>query len=287
MIFKKIDSERLIFRVFLSSLIIFLLFMTISFLKNKSDIESVLEKNENDLMLVSENLVESVLNCYYRILEDSIDQIIGDEEIIEAFANRDRHRLKQLTLSSYNILYNFGIKQYQFHLPDNRSFLRVHKPDYHGDDLSDFRKMVVDVNSTQIAIKGIEEGVAGLGVRHIAPVFFEGVHIGSVELGISLGENFLSLLEEATCCRWDIFPVANLEAAEGPANTILNRIKNRQPVYLREKEASLFYIPLADYSDNVGWYLVRHYNKSQENILINRQKRTNYIFALLTIFLGP
>ncbi len=75
-----------------------------------------------------------------------------------------------------------------FHKPPGISFLRVWKPDKYGDDLTGFRKTVVEVLRTGRPIYGIEPGRAGLAVRGIAPVFWEGSSepVGSVEVFTSL-----------------------------------------------------------------------------------------------------
>ncbi len=58
-----------------------------------------------------------------------------------------------------------------FHVPPGRSFLRVWKPNKFGDDISSFRKTVVDVLTTGRPVKGIEAGRVGLAIRGVAPIF--------------------------------------------------------------------------------------------------------------------
>ncbi len=58
-----------------------------------------------------------------------------------------------------------------FHVPPGRSFLRVWKPQKFGDDISSFRKTVVDVLTTGKPVKGIEAGRVGLAIRGVAPIF--------------------------------------------------------------------------------------------------------------------
>ena len=75
-----------------------------------------------------------------------------------------------------------------FHTPDGHSFLRTWKPDKYGDDLKSFRFMVVDIIKNHKPRRGIEAGRGGLAVRAIAPIFFEGEYVGSVEAAIPLKE---------------------------------------------------------------------------------------------------
>ncbi len=75
----------------------------------------------------------------------------------------------------------------QFHLPPATLFLRAHKADKHGDDLSTFRSTILETNRTKQAVKGLESGVLGLGIRGLNPIIYNGEHIGSVEFGMSFG----------------------------------------------------------------------------------------------------
>lgn len=112
-------------------------------------------------------------------------------QVQQAFAAGDREALKQMFGPGFNKLKKeFAVRQFQFHTPPATSFLRVHKLEKFGDDLSSFRKTVVATNSGKTPVSGLEVGVAGLGIRGIVPVFNEGKHIGSVEFGMSFGQAF-------------------------------------------------------------------------------------------------
>ncbi len=109
----------------------------------------------------------------------------------QAFAAGDRYALEQMFASGFDGLKkDFAVRQFQFHTPPATSFLRVHKLKKFGDDLSSFRKTVVATNSNKAPVSGLEVGVAGLGIRGIVPVSYEGRHIGSVEFGMSFGQAF-------------------------------------------------------------------------------------------------
>lgn len=109
----------------------------------------------------------------------------------ETFARQDREALSDLMLPTFQTMATaFNVEQFQFHLPPATSFLRLHKPGKYGDDLSSFRKTVVVANEYQDATRGLEGGVAGLGVRGVSPVFLKRQHLGSVEFGLSFGQDF-------------------------------------------------------------------------------------------------
>jgi methyl-accepting chemotaxis protein len=115
----------------------------------------------------------------------SLEILMQNGQVMEAFAARDRVRLIDLTADFYqNILAKkYALSQFHFALPDNVSFLRLHKLDRFGDDLSVERKTVVAANRERRSVKGFEIGKGGPGLRVVYPVSFKGSHIGTVEFG--------------------------------------------------------------------------------------------------------
>jgi methyl-accepting chemotaxis protein len=84
----------------------------------------------------------------------------------------------------------YEVEQFQFHKAPAFSFLRVHQPAKFGDDLSSFRKTVVETNTQAKTVLGLEGGVAGLGIRGVVPIAHAGKPVGSVEFGLSFGQQF-------------------------------------------------------------------------------------------------
>ena len=122
----------------------------------------------------------------------SLSQLVaGIPQVQKAFANQDREQLAEFFVGGFaQMKKEYGVRQFQFHLPPATSFLRVHKPKKFGDDLSSFRHTVTATNQSKQPVSGLEIGVAGLGIRGIVPVVESGKHIGSVEFGISFGQSF-------------------------------------------------------------------------------------------------
>jgi methyl-accepting chemotaxis protein len=116
-----------------------------------------------------------------------------------ALAAGDREGLARSFVPGFAVLNReHGVAQYQFHTPHATSFLRVHRPDRFGDDLSGFRQTVVETNRAQRAIAGMEFGIDGLGIRGVVPVRHDGRHVGSVELGLNLGAAFFEAFKRNT-----------------------------------------------------------------------------------------
>ncbi|MBY0453555.1 MAG: methyl-accepting chemotaxis protein [Burkholderiaceae bacterium] len=109
----------------------------------------------------------------------------------EKFAAGDRKLLSDLFVPGYGLLAkDYGVDQFQFHTPSATAWLRVHKPEKFGDDLSGFRHTVVATNKTQKPTRGLEGGITGLGARGMVPIFNAGKHVGSVEFGMTFGPSF-------------------------------------------------------------------------------------------------
>lgn len=109
----------------------------------------------------------------------------------KAFEEQNRDVLFDLFVPAFKEMKkNYAVRQFQYHLPPATSFARIHKPQKFGDDLSSFRKTVIETNAQKKTVVGIEKGVAGLGVRGVVPVFSGDKHLGSVEFGMSFGQAF-------------------------------------------------------------------------------------------------
>ncbi|MEJ2465171.1 MAG: methyl-accepting chemotaxis protein [Candidatus Thiodiazotropha sp.] len=145
---------------------------------------------ENEIAEIYENVVASV-DSEGRLAQAMSSLVAGIPQVQQAFAERDRATLESYFLPGFaKLKSDYGVRQFQFHEPPATSFLRVHKPAKFGDDLSSFRFTVVESNQTKQPIKGLEVGVAGLGVRGLVPVSYAGNHVGTVEFGMSFGQAF-------------------------------------------------------------------------------------------------
>jgi methyl-accepting chemotaxis protein len=108
-----------------------------------------------------------------------------------AFAAGDRERLLELFRDSFiKLKKDFGARQMQFHYPSAISFLRIHKPEQYGDDLSAIRKTIVTSNAEKRIITGLEVGVFGLGIRGVVQIYQADKLLGVVEFGMSFGQPF-------------------------------------------------------------------------------------------------
>lgn len=127
--------------------------------------------------------------------ELAVATVANNPQVQELFYKRNREGLTKLLLPVFDKVKK-SVKQFQFHLPDSTSFLRLHKPEKYGDSLKDFRFTVNLANESKKTVIGIEKGVAGYGMRVVMPVKYMDKHVGTVEFGSDFGEGFLTTIKE-------------------------------------------------------------------------------------------
>ncbi|MCB1359406.1 MAG: HAMP domain-containing protein, partial [Maritimibacter sp.] len=98
-----------------------------------------------------------------------------------------------------------GVVQMQFHLAPATSLIRIHNLNKRGDDLSAFRKTVVDANTTGTSLSGLERGRAGIGARGVAVIRHAGEPVGTVEVGLDIGVPFLEGLSERSGNQFEFY----------------------------------------------------------------------------------
>lgn len=165
-------------------------------------ISVIVVMNQFSMSGLAEKSAQSELRGYVKTLKSTIAAEARRAESMSAlvsnipaahklFADKDRQGLFDLFVPSFKVLKkDYAVRQFQFHTPPAMSFARIHKPKKFGDDLSLFRKTVVNTNTVKKPTVGTEIGVAGLGVRGMVPVFHGGKHLGSIEFGMSFGQPF-------------------------------------------------------------------------------------------------
>ncbi|MCS7071663.1 MAG: ATP-binding protein, partial [Anaerolinea sp.] len=136
-----------------------------------------------------------IINGYTRLTGLIYDRFINQPDVLDLFRRASaaseeeqaeiRQALIDLLNDDYQIWQTLNVRQLHFHLPNNVSFLRFHRPELFGDDLTDVRYTVRRVNETREPIVGFEEGRVFNGFRYVYPLFWQSEHIGSVEVSVS------------------------------------------------------------------------------------------------------
>jgi|GEM_PF-1496843 len=110
--------------------------------------------------------------------------IANDARIKQSYITKNReYAIDALEQISRDMKENTEFNNVKIHLhtKDNKSFLRVWDQTHYGDDLSSFRKAVVEVNNNFKPIVAFEGGKAGLLLRAIVPIMDDKQHYGSLE----------------------------------------------------------------------------------------------------------
>ncbi len=157
-------------------------------------------RNKNEDAFLEEKLlrfegdVKSTL-ATYEVFSNYIFEEVNSEEVKEIMflANsasdqeKDilRQQLYDKLADTYFLMKDYNYRQFHFHLPNTESFLRLHRPDKYGDLLYDVRESVKIANRDKVFVSGFEEGRIFNGFRHVYPISYNNLHVGSVEISVS------------------------------------------------------------------------------------------------------
>ena len=149
----------------------------------------------NQVLQVTEDkfnaAIDSVQEFSFTPYTTRVNNLLSNSpEIVMAFAERDRELLYQRTLSKYEalLLENKYFQVMHFHLPDGTTLLRMHNPDFYGDDLNEMRPIITAVHRDRKPLSGYEIGRHGPFYRIVHPVFQNDTYIGALEFGIKVHE---------------------------------------------------------------------------------------------------
>jgi len=216
----------------------------------------------------------SIYNFYKLIANNANNFIVNSTETMNILKklngatpnelNDIREELKKHLTESYKNLQYIGFKQFHFHLKNNKSFLRMHKPELYGDDLSDFRYSVKFTNETLKSVDGFEEGRVIPGIRFVFPLIDKKQnHLGSVEISVEI-KYFMKRIENNSLS--DIDFLVNKKIVD------FKRFKNESKKLYKDSNISPLYYMNADVK-------TRDWKNNETNELINKFN-TNKAFSI-------
>jgi len=174
-------------------------------------INQYLSSKEEQHLLLHSKVIKTQYETTYKffkiISQDIFDMYSSNKKLINLFkkakdANTTqqqliRDKLYIMLKKRYKRMKNMGVVQLHFHLPDNTSFLRLHKPEKFGDNLSSIRESVVRTNRYKLFSEGLESGKVSHGFRFVYPLSDENAnHIGSVEISLSSEQLMLNIAND-------------------------------------------------------------------------------------------
>jgi len=219
--------------------------------------------------------------------KDIYGMYINNENLMKIFSyakNADaekqaviRQKMYNSLKKNYKRLNHMGITQVHFYLPNNRSFLRMYKPEKFGDDVSLIKKSVVLANATYTAQEGFETCNYMAGLRFIYPLFdSNNSHIGSVEISYSTKELLNTITNEFVD---DSHILISKSIADG---TIVEKELNYN--YKESWEAREYYIETYTHKSEGR---VNFYDELKTDVLQERIKQgieTKKIFSVISLY---
>ena len=141
--------------------------------------------------------INTIKEQMQKVADALFDNVVNTQRVIDIFKyakdakgeqkDKIRTQLYYELVNNYANFKQYGIQQFHFHLPNNESFLRFHKIEKYGDNLTKIRDSVKYVNSVKKRSTGFEEGRIFNGYRYVYPLFDENnIYIGSVEVSSAL-----------------------------------------------------------------------------------------------------
>ncbi len=173
-------------------------------------IDSEFDKRLVEVTKRAEIKINASISSQNKLSELIFNEFINKEPILKLYSkvfNADsitkksiRESLYIKLLPVYDILKSYNIRQLGFQTIDNISFLRFHRPNKFGDDLTDIRYSIKMANKTLKSYTGFEEGRIFNGFRYVYPLFYNEKHIGSLEASFSFKAIENQLLTNNVSC---------------------------------------------------------------------------------------
>ena len=280
---------------------VLLMFSILSYYTFSETTKTIID-SEQDMLQVLRQSVNIQMEKQLESAEISVLALANNIDIQRNFAEGNREALEKMLVPVYKSI-SSKITQVQFHLPDSTSFLRLHQPEKFGDSLKDFRFTVNEANTRKETVQGLEEGVGGYGFRVVVPMFYQGVHTGSVEYGSDFGISFLEGLKNNYSGEYFIYRLDDIETGnfDYDSNILasttnediwrientdnLERLSNDETLYLitEDQMQNVMLMPFKDYSGAVrGFFKVVNDRSAIVND-INSIQRNSIIFTVVLL----
>lgn len=255
--------RKLFLLIGIAVLILFWLFSYFA-MKATTDLIAAHEADEYEMLV---HVVEDAMEHQLSGAEMTLKTLANNVEIQRLFAERNREALLTMLLPAYQAVQD-DVPQFQFHLPDSTSFLRLHMPEKFGDSLYSFRHTVNAANEKKELIRGLEEGVGGFGFRVVAPMTYQGKHLGSVEFTGDFGASFLQSLKESYNGEYFIYKLDDENGDSILSGTVeedlwketadfRTKVTSGETFFdqTSDKESGIILLPFRDYEGNVRGYI--------------------------------
>ena len=267
---------------------------------NLATMGTLIRKAEHSALEAHFMAINNAIVSESRTAETLSAFVAGLPLVQDRFAAGDRKAMQALFLPGFKAMArDYGLEQFQFHTPPATSWLRLHKPEKFGDDLSLFRQTVVATNRDRKPVRGLEGGVAGLGARGMVPVFREGRLLGSVEFGMAFGQQFFENFKQANgvdaglhLLDQEAFRTMGSTLGKAPVlgPELLKRAMAGTPqlehVDLRGVPCAVYAAPIRDYSGKAIGVIEIAMDSSSYQASLASARTSTLVVAILAMLLG-
>ena len=246
------------------------------------NVSEIVSSNEHREMAKIHRSVVEGIKAESRLAAAMATLVAEMPDAKKAFADGNRERLLELFRDSFvKLKKDFGATQMQFHVPPALSFVRIHKPDKFGDDLSEIRKTIVASNTEKKVITGMEIGVFGLGIRGVVPIYQGEKHLGVIEFGMSFGQPFFDRFKQTHEVDLTLF-LNKEDGLESFASTLTKPIEitNEEIKKILDGEAITTEIDHADVHLMVHMQAVQDFSGKNMGILQTVMDRSVFVNSL-------
>ncbi len=268
------------------------------FLINQQTSEVIVQSEARAFELVF-RVIQRAIEEDLDYAELALDSQLSNPELRRLFQNRDRPSLLRYFMNFYPSIKE-RLSKIHFHLPDGRTFLRIHSPDHYDDPISERRPMLQKMHDQPQRLRGLEMGVHGLGLRVIKPVWSEsGRYLGALEYSMEFDIGFLNRLKQSYEGEFYLrlltqeppgyLPITGTAPVDNcpTSREVLERIRGGERFWLTSCEASkaVGYFPLRYYSGEVGGYIKAEIDRGLlvRDILSSRERLSYLGLAMVAI----
>lgn len=217
-----------------------------------------------------------------------VENYIKTPEIMDLFSrvkDADKKEKDELRNKIYNSLkedykkyISFGFKQLHFHLPDQESFIRMHRPEKYGDNLRLIRYSILKAANEKKMVTGFEEGRIYNGYRFVYPLFYKNEFIGTVELSVS-AQALMKLMNDMYNKRHNFIIKKEVILKKVFSEELINYKKSCYDDYMKEGDSQL----LVSVYENVESKFCKHVDLHLKEIVADKMRQNKEFSVSYTV----
>ena len=264
--------------------------------KSQLDTDRIIAQKEDEIAQMATDVVPRRLHVSYQVLQAAMGQLVLNQPLLTAFADKDREKLAILTQPATQKLARSDISLYQFHLPDNSIFFQAQNPNSPIGKPAVPSPMVAMVNRQQQTVVGLQREAEGLAMRHLEPIFIGDDYVGVIELGMLLDQRILEIWKRAVQGEWYLYEINRNGARQLAATTDqecrlqltedhVTQLLAGEELHLRLNDNVIQLIPLPNFAGQFSYYVQRRHDNTEIMTLAKAQRNTSIIYGLLMV--GP